>query len=43
VDLARETENPLGHGRLARIDVGHDAEVAVVLDFMGAGHSANLF
>src|SRR5207248_3695166 len=38
VALAGVVEDPLGRGRLARIDVGHNAEVAVVLDFMGTWH-----
>ncbi len=36
--LAGVIENPLGGRGLAGIDVRHDAEVAVVLDGMGAGH-----
>ena len=36
-------EDPLGRRRLAGIDVGHDAEVAVVLDLMGSRHQAGLF
>src|SRR5271170_541944 len=36
--LARIVQNPLGCRRLARIDMGHDAEVAVILDRMAAGH-----
>src|SRR5580704_1973797 len=31
-------EDALGRRRLAGIDVGHDAEVAVVLDLVRAGH-----
>ena len=38
VALAGVIEDALGRGRLAGVDVGHDAEVAVVLDRMGAGH-----
>ena len=38
VALAGVVEDPLGRRRLAGIDVGHDAEVAVVLDGVGAGH-----
>ena len=38
VALAGVIEDPLGRRRLAGIDVGHDAEVAVVLDRMSAGH-----
>ena len=38
VALAGVIENALGRGRLAGVDVGHDAEVAVVLDRVGAGH-----
>jgi hypothetical protein len=36
--LAGVVQNPLGRRRLARVDVGHDAEVAVVLDLVFAGH-----
>ena len=36
--LAGIIENPLRRRRLARIDVGHDAEVPVILDRMAAGH-----
>src|SRR5262245_18560971 len=39
VALAGVIEDPLSPRRLARIDVGHDAEVAVVLDGMTAGHA----
>ena len=38
VGLAGVEEDPLGRGRLAGIDVGHDAEIAVVLDPVGARH-----
>ena len=38
VALAGVIEDPLGRRRLAGIDVRHDAEVAVVLDCMSAGH-----
>jgi len=38
VGLAGVIEDPLGRRRLAGIDVGHDAEVAVVLDRVLAGH-----
>jgi len=38
VGLAGVIQDPLGRRRLARVDVGHDAEVAVVFDFMRAGH-----
>ena len=38
VGLAGVEEDPLGSRGLAGIDVGHDAEVAVVLDRMAAGH-----
>ena len=31
-------ENPLCRRRLARVDMGHDAEVPVILDRMAAGH-----
>ena len=36
--LAGVVEDALSPGRLSGIDVGHDAEVAVVLDRMAAGH-----
>src|SRR5262249_11305881 len=36
--LAGVIENPLSRRRLPGIDVGHDAEIAVVLDWMTAGH-----
>jgi len=36
--LAGVVEDALGRRRLARIDVGHDAEVAITLDGMGTGH-----
>ena len=38
VGLAGVIEDPLGRRRLAGIDVSHDAEVAVVLDGVLAGH-----
>jgi len=38
VALAGVVEDPLGRRRLPGIDVGHDAEIAVVLDGMAAGH-----
>ena len=38
VRLAGVIQDPLGRRGLARVDVGHDAEVAVVFDFMRAGH-----
>ncbi len=38
VALAGVIEDPLGGRRLPGIDVGHDAEIAVVLDRMAAGH-----
>ena len=38
VALAGVIEDPLGRRGLAGIDVRHDAEVAVVLDRVGAGH-----
>jgi hypothetical protein len=38
VGLTRVVEDPLGRSGLAGIDVGHDAEVAVVLDFMLSRH-----
>jgi hypothetical protein len=38
VALAGVIENPLSRRRLPGIDVGHDAEIAVVLDRMTAGH-----
>jgi hypothetical protein len=39
VALAGVIEDPLGRRRLPGIDVGHDAEIAVVLDGMAAGHA----
>ncbi len=39
VTLAGVIEDPLGRRRLAGIDVRHDAEIAVVLDFVHAGHN----
>ena len=41
VVLAGVIENPLSGRGLAGIDVGHDAEVAVVLDGMGARHGGS--
>ena len=41
VRLAGVIEDPLGGRGLAGIDVGHDAEVAVVLDGVRAGHRSN--
>ena len=38
VGLAGVIEDALGRRRLAGVDVGHDAEVAVVLDCVAAGH-----
>src|SRR5690606_18587731 len=40
VVLAGVAQDPLGRRRLARVDVGHDAEVAIVFDFMRAGHGS---
>jgi hypothetical protein len=37
VALAGVIEDPLGRRRLSGIDVRHDAEVAVVLDWDGCG------
>src|SRR5262249_14460909 len=42
VALAGVIEDPLGRSGLAGIDMGHDAEVAVVLDGMSAGHAQSL-
>ena len=42
VALAGVIEDPLGRRRLAGIDVRHDAEVAVVLDGVVAGHCSVL-
>ncbi len=36
--LAGIIEDALGRGRLAGVDVGHDAEVAIVLDSVAARH-----
>ena len=41
VALAGVIEDALGRRRLAGIDVRHDAEIAIVLDRMGAGHGGN--
>ena len=41
--LAGVVENPLGRRRLARVDVGHDPEVAIVFDVGGAGHDGDLW
>src|ERR1700726_1438383 len=35
-------EDPLGRRRLPGIDVGHDAEIAIILDRVAAGHSSFL-
>ena len=43
VALAGVIEDALGRRGLAGIDVRHDAEVAVVLDRMGAGHGDQSF
>ena len=43
MNLAGVIENPLGRRRLARIDVGHDAEVAVGLEFILARHDTNSY
>ena len=40
--LAGVVEDPLRGRGLPGIDVGHDAEVSVVLDFVGAGHGDGL-
>ena len=42
VALAGVIEDPLGRRGLAGIDVRHDAEIAVVLDGMGAGHGGRV-
>ena len=42
IDLPGVEEDSLGDGRLARIDVGHDAEVPIILDFMRTRHSSSL-
>src|SRR5262249_37426526 len=42
VALAGVEEDPLSRRGLAGIDVGHDAEIAVVLDGMTAGHGVCL-
>jgi hypothetical protein len=36
--LARIIEDALGRRGLAGIDMGHDAEIAVILDFVFARH-----
>jgi hypothetical protein len=38
VRLAGVIQDPLGRGGLAGVDVRHDADVAVALDRMAAGH-----
>nr|GFD59376.1 hypothetical protein [Tanacetum cinerariifolium] len=38
VGLAGVIKNALGGGRLAGIDVRHDADVAILLERMAAGH-----
>ena len=40
VALAGVIQNPLGRRRLPGIDVGHDAEIAIVFDRMDAGHGS---
>ncbi len=42
VALAGVIENPLGRRRLPGIDVGHDAEIAIVFDRVEAGHGCFL-
>jgi len=42
VGLARVEQDPLGRGRLAGIDVGHDADVADPLERCRAGHDFDL-
>jgi hypothetical protein len=43
VALAGIVKDALGRRRLTGINMGHDAEVAVVLDWMGAGHLQKSF
>jgi hypothetical protein len=38
VALARVIENPLGGRGLSGVNMRHDAEVAVILDWVKAGH-----
>jgi len=38
VGLAGVIQDTLGRGRLAGIDVGHDADVAIHIERMAAGH-----
>src|SRR5690606_38110746 len=40
VVLAGVEQNALGHRRLAGVDVSHDTEIAVVFDFIFAGHDS---
>jgi hypothetical protein len=40
VRLARVVEDALGRGRLPGIDVGHDADVTIVLERCGSWHSS---
>src|SRR5262249_38889131 len=42
VPLAGVIENPLSRSRLAGIDVGHDAEIAVILYRVAAWHGVSL-
>jgi hypothetical protein len=41
VGLAGIIEDALGRRRLAGIDVGHDADVAIFVERMAAGHDLN--
>jgi hypothetical protein len=41
--LAGVKEDPLGRGGLAGINVSHDAEIAVVLDFVRTGHGGTSY
>ena len=43
VRFAGVEQDALGRGRLAGIDVGHDAEVTIILDFIFAGHCLETF
>src|SRR6185503_13936595 len=43
VRAARVVQDALGRGRLTGIDVGHDADVAVLLERRGACHGRQLY
>ena len=43
VALARIIQHTLGGGRFTRINMGHNAEVAVVFNFVTASHDVESF